>query len=381
MKKFNTDLNQINDWISLKECQNEFDAFTRLKASQADQTILLAETERTFETNKIENNTSKETESGVSSDEAILQLIESYKSDLASLESDWLADQSTTTISTDDDVVHRQHRTVISDRHTRLLISPYVRHKCAYVRRRLERLESGHKLKLESNLVEVRHGFARTVADIMRKLSDELSYVKCGKSLSSQAELDSSARCMKRLLAQLDRTRDEMRDVLDKYETQLRQLTNSDAGAGVLRLDELDPLDPKRAHVIMTTGGVLFGNRELEAACRCLLGKLDESSELATVWTRYESLHGELSARLEHTSSGIQRDLAQVDRLVVGVVNLVEFHEPNGANYTSGLYEPVVTDMIENRRVFDEFDRLSTRLGHLLEQIINNNNNTSNKSE
>lgn len=371
MKKFNTDLNQINDWISLKQCQNEFDAFTRLKASQADQTILLAETEPFENNNNNIDNTNKDNESG-SSDEAILQLIESYKTDLASLESDWLENQSTS-----DEI--SQHRTVISDRNTHRLISPYVRYKCAYVRSRLERLESAHKLKLESNLVEVRHGFARTVADIMRKLSDELSYVKCGKSLSSQVELDSSTRCMKRLLAQLDRSRDEMRDVLDKYETQLK-LTNSDSNRnGVLRLDELDPLDPKRAHVIMMTG--VIGNRELEAECRSLLGKL-ESSELVTVWTRYESLHAELCARLENTSAAIQRDLAQVDRLVVGVVNIVEFHDPNGSNTTaSGLYEPVVRDMIENRRVFEEFDRVSSRLGDLLEQIINNNNNSSNKPE
>lgn len=333
VKKFNTDLNQINDWISLKQCQNEFDAFTRVKPSQADRTILLAES--TPYTNENQQND----ESSLSSDESgVLQLIESYKSDLSSLETDWLRQDPT--LST---------LPPVQDSHLQL-ISPYITQKCLFVRRRLERLEASQKLKLESNLAELRHSFARNVHDIFGKLSDEMSYVKCGK-LTTLAELESSIRVIERLLDQLDHSRGEMRAVLDKYEAQLRL----SVAETVLKLDELDPLDPKRLSGL--------SNRDLEMSCRCLLDKM-RSSEIATVWSQYESLHGQLNSRLDQTMCAIQRDLGNVDRLVVDEMSSCLVTK-------SSLYEPVVRDMLENKRVFDDFEEVTKRLNDILEQSIN----------
>lgn len=228
----------------------------------------------------------------------------------------------------------------------------------SFVRRRLERLESTYRLKLESNLAEMRRSFAQAANELLARLSEQMSYIRFGE-LSSSAEFESAVDKMEHALDELEHRRGEMRHVLDRYEAELRLST----AETVLRLDELDDLSAidssRRAQAISAS----LSGRDLEAAGRALIGRI-RSSGLVSAWERYEVMLAALNSRLEHTLTGIQRDLGNVDKIVT------DDRFDNHLFSAPRLYEPTVNEMLENKRAFEEFEVISSRLSALLDENI-----------
>jgi hypothetical protein len=91
-------------------------------------------------------------------DDSILGVIESYRSDLEALQRDWLRD--------------------VANEDTRPLLERYIMRKCEIVARRLDDLSGAHKLKLESNLAQLKHDYSHAVNETFAKLAEEMSYLR-----------------------------------------------------------------------------------------------------------------------------------------------------------------------------------------------------------
>lgn len=99
VKKFNSDLNQINDWINVKQCAEELDTYTRLKPSSSERTLLL-----------VEPVAAAAAGDPTAEGESVLAVVEGYKRDLDTLEAEWLLDS--------------QPRSL--DDETKVIVAPYM---------------------------------------------------------------------------------------------------------------------------------------------------------------------------------------------------------------------------------------------------------------
>lgn len=316
MKKFNHDLSQINDWLSLKQTQNEFDHFTRLKTSNADKTLIFD----AFQAEEID-----------SSEQNLLRNVNSYKSELESLRNEWLLKEN----SAEDNFGFNP------------ILIPYINQKCDLVKLGLENLEKICKLKLETNLSELKKSYSIKINQIYANIDEEISYLKHGK-LTSFEQFQFSVKNLDQLLIQLENSRVEMRQALEKYELQLKSTCDCRIET-VLNLENTsNKMDSQKSNLIATN----LNYRELETSARSLLGKLN-SNDIFELWSKYDNLLVQLRYRLDKTMESIINDLNNVDSIINTEFNL--FNKSN-------LYEPTLKDMWENRRLFEEFEAITEQL-------------------
>ena len=157
------------------------------------------------------------------------------------------------------------------------------------------------------------------------------------------------------LLKRVDEKRDEMVSALEKFESKMKA-SSSSGQERVLRLENLSVEQlVSNSHAIASN----LSNRELETSCRALLDRV-EANQIVTIWEKYENELEALFSRLDNTAGFIQKDLANVDRIVAEQLPRVG----------SSLYESTVKEMLENKRAFEHFEATSSRLVGLIDETV-----------
>lgn len=146
-----------------------------------------------------------------------------------------------------------------------------------------------------------------------------------------------------------------MVSALEKFESKMKA-SSSSGQERVLRLENLSVEQlVNNSHAIASN----LSNRELETSCRSLLDRV-EVNQIVTIWEKYESELEALFSRLDSTAGFIQKDLANVDRIVAEQLPRVG----------SSLYESTVKEMLENKRAFEHFEVTSSRLVGLIDETV-----------
>ena len=284
----------------------------------------------------------------IEDDKATMKKISAYIEQLKNFENSWKKDGRKTPDHLDsvDSVIN-----LISQHH--------INAKLEELKQSLNKIELITKLKIESNLSQLKQTYAAKMNDLNSELESQLSFISHGKILSRQ-QYEKTIGSIKDVQQKLAETRTQMQSTLIKFESDLKSIdfkeTSKENGQinNVLDMVKnkigaydinglLDNNNLKKSNLLTNSC-----NKKLEKTAQQLVTQAE--TEILSVWEKYDDIHQNLQTRINETRRNILNDMDHIDQIIFN------------STPESNLFQQTLNDMLENKSIFEKFTQMSEYL-------------------
>ena len=363
LTEFGKEFSNLRNQIEQKSFQNEY-------AQLNDESTIIFTEFNSIISNKMNlaNNSQFDEEKN------ILMQIVSLKSEMEALRAKWL-DKSAVEVLLGTSVNATDNGVFLNE-----LLKATMTQKFEELSNLLDGVELKNRLKLENNLTQLKQNYSARINELNFLLENEVNFLSHGKIVTHKQYVK-SIDTLKEILEKLDNVNTEMKQTLLKFENDFETSANNlnvstdavandnstiSGGAQIKRIlslakDKIGKYDLNGLLVEKSLKQSILANltnKNLEHRAKQLIN--DAEAETASLFSKYDELNENLLFRLEKTRLNIMHDLENLD-LIIKDENLLK--KPN-------LFEDILNDMLNNKKIFEDFDVIVKNLGKFVFLIV-----------